>query len=120
MEIKMTAQELINHFEGTETDVTEIRTNSAVLDELGWDFFQDYEDYKNGKYSHDYSEDQLESYESFLKATDIRLLVYENGAVMYAYEPADREVVLGGYNESGDNKLSIQDISENIEKFSRV
>lgn len=113
----MKAQELINHFEGTETDATEVYTEANNLDELGWDFHDAYEGWKSGKYSgQPYTQEDLFDYNAFLESTIVHILIQDE-STSYALMHRSLNEKPQGYNPTGDDEQTIIDISENLDDF---
>lgn len=122
------AQEIISHFENSETDIfgnetknTEICTSASFLHSLGWEFSQDYENWKNGNYKGDpYTEEELSSYEAYLEATTVYILVYNQGGTVWGSLHNSTERTPEGYDPTGNDKQTLLDISENLKAFSKA
>lgn len=98
----MKAKEIIKHFEGTETDSTEVVTSAEFLESLGWDF----------------------SEETRTNKDEVVILIQANEneqyQIHYHLRPSNSTYTIEAYNSTGDDKQALIDISENIQAFSRI
>ena len=113
-----TAKQIIKHFEGKDNDITEIVTSASFLEGLGWDFLEAYDGWKSGRYSGEpYTTRELESYEAFLSASKVHILIQDAGSTYYAIVHNDRSEAITGFNPTGDDEQTLEDISENLDSF---
>lgn len=95
----MKATEIIRHFEGHNSDATEIVTSAEFLESLGWDFSE-----------YDRTEDD-----------EVIILIQaendEDYETSFHLRPANSTYTVEGYEPTGGGEKTLKDISENLDSF---
>lgn len=108
-----TLQKAINRINGNDYDDTaEITIDARVLYDRGWEYIEDYYDFKNNKFPHEYTEEELKDYQSFVDASEVRLFLRLDSQMDFLINRVDTDwSQADAFIPAGDKDLLTEDLN---------